>query len=895
MHKNTEARNKDRHKPGYIRPSRRTADSPDSPRPVGRPRTKPIAPPKPPKEKKPKKEPGWKGKFIAVDGEGWNGRYTLLACSAVEYDLYNPRGLSTKACLEYLSGWSIKPGDAMVGFGLSYDFENILRDIPEADYIKLLNNQEITYKNFILKNYIPRKFLEVQRVLDSVNEKGENKKKTIFLQCTLGFFQTSFIKALEKFNIPIPPIIEEGKALRGEFHPKDLEFIKRYNRTELDLIIKLMNSLRDSGKEAFEVIGLKPNFTPRTWFGPGAWASNFLKQTKWVKEHPAFEGPTFELLQAEMEEYLNINPWDANPEKRDLENTIKEINRNKKMIIRDKQEILSLAEWDLFKEIRAHGGIAPSTSGAWAGEYLESIPRTLKRKNGRPLDQMADELGYTVSSLLDAISNRKTPKTPRQLYQEAEAISYHDPDYKELLALEHKIQKAWALEADLIPDHKALKEIADLKEFPFAAAFFGGRIESAAVGEFRQPLFDYDINSAYPFAAANLPWWRSTDLVRVEGFDPLDRMGMYFVEWDCPPGANFYPFPYRAQTGNVFYPPKGRGWYMAPEVHAALNVWGDCIKVSHGYVLYGTDGAGDGITPLPEDKLCTTAQYIIKMAKIRMKAKASHLSYEKALKLVLNSIYGKLIQQVGSHKFLNPFAASWITSTCRAIIARTIGRDEDDSIISIMTDGILSRKELPVTIGENLGQFELKTFDNAIQFMPGVYYLGDTKNPKRNEYKYRGMDKEFDPQKAKEILWEDYWEEAVKVDGKTQTIKHGTYKATLNCFVTRNLSIHQPDRFKEHVFKFVPVEKEEEFTLRSKRAPGPKGYRMYKKENNRFFAPKGVNPMELMLGRGSKPYTLDLPSEVDYGEATTPEELLSEESLNSLIETDIYDLKGGFN
>ena len=864
----------DRHRPGYVRPSRRNA------KPPGRPRTKPPTMPK-----------GWSGRFVAVDGEGWKGRYNLLACSAVDYDLYSPRGLPTRACLEYLSGWSIKGGDALVGFGLSYDFENLLRDIPDEEYIKLINGEKIKYFNFEIKTYIPRKFLEIKKDLGTVDKNGKPRTKTIFLQDVLGFFQTSFIGALEKFNIPIPPIIEEGKAMRGVFKVSDLPFIKRYNREELRLLIELMEALRTAGKDAFKAVGLKPNFTPRTWFGPGAWASNFLRQTHWTDEHPPFAGETAAALENEMEEYIHLSPTEENTEKKEIASIIKEIELNKKNIIRGKKEILEIIEGDIFKDIRALGGIAPSRTGAWAGEYKESIPSTLRRKNGLPLDEMADELGVSVSQLLDEIRNRKPPKSNYTLWQEAEALAEREEEYAALSQTEHKLQKTWAILTDVIPAKANLKKIKDLRENPFAAAFYGGRIEAAAVGEFRGPHYDYDINSAYPYAIANLPAWEAEDLVWVEGYDPARRMGMYFVEWACPPGAAFYPFPYRAGTGNVFYPPAGRGWYMSPEVDAALSVWGQAITVSHGYVLQGTDGSGDGLSRLPDAKLCTTGKKIAEMAVVRLKAKKEGLSWEKALKLLMNSVYGKTIQQVGSHKFLNAFAASWITSTCRAIIARKIGRDTDNRIISVMTDGILSRHPLEVDLGENLGQFEKKEFDHIIQFMPGVYLLENTQTGKR-ESKYRGMDKTFNPEAAKAILWEEYWEEKIKEGDEEKIIKHGAWPITVSVFVTRTLAMHQEKKFGDKRYQFTEVLKEEEFTLRSKRAPGPKGFRLYKKEQFRFFVPKLANPLELEFETGSRPYVLDLPEKKGYDTAKTLEEMLDEDHIGSLMEIDNFDLRG---
>lgn len=877
-----DTRKGDRHKntnrqKGYIRPSRRNPENPDIPRPKGRPR-----------KEKPEK-PGWQGNFVTVDGEGWDGRYTLLACSALDYDLYSPDGLSTRACLRYLTGWGVKGRDALVGFGLSYDFENLLRDLPDEDYKKLLDGEEVGFYEFSLK-YIPRKLLEIKRTYNKVDEQGKPRKKTVFLQDSLGFFQASFQNALKKFNIPVPEIITEGKALRGAFEAGNIKFIKDYNREELRLLIELLEELRKAGEEAFKAVGLKPNFSPRTWYGPGGWASNFLKQTNWIEEHPDFSGHVFEALQKDMMSYYGPAPVPQKPLQhlRDLENALKDARKYAQGIIKGLADSLRESEEfdDIFFRIRERGGIGPSRSGAWTGEYAEFIPRHLKRKNARPLDEVADELGMTAAELLYNIQNRKPKKSWQAIKEEAGREALYIAEYQ---AVQETISKLEEELQNLAPeiDLEALTQWRNLEKYPFAAAFYGGRIESAAVGEFNVRLYDYDINSAYPFAISNLPHWEPEDLIRVDAFDPANRIGMYFIEWECPDGFNMYPFPYRAQTGNVFFPRAGRGWYMSPEVNSAQAVWPGCVKVLRGYVLKDTDGAGDGLTKLPEEKLCTTARKISLMASIRLVAKKKGLSFEKALKLVMNSVYGKTIQQVGSHRYLNPFAASWITSTCRAIIARTIGQDSGNSIISVMTDGILTRKPLPVKLGENLGEFELTEFDKAIQFMPGVYYLENSKTGKK-ESKYRGMDKGFDPHTAKEILWQDV-KKYKGPDG--QEIKEGFYPVKINVFVTRNLAMHQPGKFDAHKYEFFPVEKEEEFSLRSKRKPGRKGFRLHKKERHKFFHPKEADWLEMKF-KGSKPYVLDLPAVEEYDTADTGEKMMDENRINSLLEIDNFDLMG---
>lgn len=642
-----------------------------------------------------------------MDGEGWDGKYTLLSMSSLPYDAYNVDGLSTVDCLNYLTDHDIPSNMAFVGFGLSYDYENILRDLPEEDYLKLKDGEKIRYDNFVI-SYIPRKILEVTLLTGKADDKGKHITKTVFIQDVFGFFQSSFIASLEKWNIEIPEIIHKGKAMRGdEFGPENIEFIKAYNREELRLLIELMERLRDADKKAFDLIGLRPTHGPRIWFGPGSRARTFLNQTNYINQHPPFSGKIFKDLQK--------------------------------------------------------------------------------------------------------------------------------------------------------------KVIKATKEFPFASAFYGGRIESAMIGEYRGRLYDYDINSAYPYAISLLPKWGPEDLVKVIGLDKKHRIGMYYIEWDLSEGINFYPFPFRGPNDNVFFPRRGSGWYMSPEVEAAKKIYPYGIRVKYGYVLENTDGGGDATKRLNDEKLCDTALKVREMATIRLEAKKNKMPAEKVLKLILNSCYGKTIQQVGSHKFLNPFIAAWITSVCRAKIISLIGQDRKNKIISIMTDGILtSRKFINPDIGPNLGQLDVTEFDRVIQFMPGVYYLENEKTGEKVS-RYRGMDKDFSPQKALAYL---------KGNKK--------YKIKMKIFVTRSLAIHQYNAYGDKIYYFVDVEKAEEFRLSSKRYD-PKGtFKLKKEESFSFFPPKEI---DIILAEiGSKPYVLDVdPLEKNYDSAKTLEELTDDRHISSIL------------
>ncbi len=67
----------------------------------------------------------------------------------------------------------------------------------------------------------------------------------------------------------------------------------------------------------------------------------------------------------------------------------------------------------IVQDIRKRGGIAPPRSDSFAGEYRESVPLTLKNKNGLPMDEMAEEMGLSVSDMLTAISEAPSAATKK--------------------------------------------------------------------------------------------------------------------------------------------------------------------------------------------------------------------------------------------------------------------------------------------------------------------------------------------------------------------------------------------------------------------------------------------------------------------------------------------------
>lgn len=764
-----------------------------------------------PKEKKKrksstrrKKSKPWTGRFLAVDGEGWDGKYTLLQMTGQE-DLYRPEGLTTEDILAYLT-WDERglksSRNAIVGYGLGYDFDNWLRDVPQRDYEDLINGAEVEYRDFVL-SYIPRKMLSIRtRDLDGY-------EKTFTVMDTLSFFQSSFVGALEKWGIDVPQIIRDGKAAREEFGADQIDWVRQYNRWELLKLCELLEALREEDEKAFSLLGLDPRHSARIWYGPGSRAANLLDETLWLDEHPPLHLPV-------------ETPASLRPTLVPLH--LVRIEAGK---LAEEAKAAEGAKRDIVLELRDLGGVKvpAKTHPAYHGWHRvpAAVRRRVSARSGMALDEAAEMLGMTLAELLERLETY-APYTPDEDF-EATA--------RRALAWEDETSEWW--------DHM------------FAAAYFGGRIESAYVGECGR-LYGYDLNSAYPYAITHLPWWEPGDLVWVEGLDPEMRMGMYYVRWRLAPGANFYPFPWRSRSGNVFFPPAGEGWVMSPEVYAALLHWPEGIEVVGGLVLQHTEGAGDGIG-FPAQR-ASTGVVLEEMARQRLEAKARGERHEKALKLVMNSVYGKTIQQVGSHKYLSTFAASWITSTCRALIYRAVGPDWDKQVIGIMTDGMYTRRELDVEEGPWLGQWERTEYDEGLFLLPGVYRL--RKNGKEVR-KYRGVSSDIDYDAALRA-----WRQGEK------------YPTKVRIYVTRAMAIHQPNAYGDKAHRFVEIERAEDFSLKSKRQVEG----VDRGERLAWHPPKHAT-----LGEMSTPYMLRLdPAELTLDEADD----LDQAYFDALLDQDLF-------
>ena len=283
-------------------------------------------------------------------------------------------------------------------------------------------------------------------------------------------------------------------------------------------------------------------------------------------------------------------------------------------------------------------------------------------------------------------------------------------------------------------------------------AYAGGRFEVVrygAVGDLSEPVwhayaddpegpsrrvlaplpvaYEYDLNSAYPSALRHVPnlsrgQWLYWD------HDPGPKpFALYHVEYKDPDRHINSPAPlfHRAAKGTISYPCAVTGWYWSPEIDALRAYWVKYDNKQASRIL----GAWVFEEDDPEDR---PFDFIDRLYAKRRALKAGGDGAHTGIKLGLNSLYGKLAQQVGWEEAhdgkplrIPPYHqlewAGYTTSHCRANIMLATLHNRD-AIIAYETDALFSSEPLPVDIGPDLGQWEVTEFSQLTYVQSGVYF-----------------------------------------------------------------------------------------------------------------------------------------------------------------------------
>jgi len=239
-------------------------------------------------------------------------------------------------------------------------------------------------------------------------------------------------------------------------------------------------------------------------------------------------------------------------------------------------------------------------------------------------------------------------------------------------------------------------------------AYAGGRIEVCKIGVHHGPVYDYDVNSAYPSVMEKMPcmkcgYW-SYQRDHIPSGENL--LSLVHIKWDLPEGERFYPFFYRNDKMQICFPSKGEGWYWYPEFKAGYDKYGEYVTVLESYEYIQVCNH-QPFHWIPE-------YYVTRQKWVKNPEFEWQTGGEKIIKLGLNSLYGKTAQQLGG-KSDNPPAyhqlewAGYITSATRARLYEA-ALCVPNSVIGFATDGIFTTRELPLELSRTkaMGAWELK-------------------------------------------------------------------------------------------------------------------------------------------------------------------------------------------
>ena len=245
-------------------------------------------------------------------------------------------------------------------------------------------------------------------------------------------------------------------------------------------------------------------------------------------------------------------------------------------------------------------------------------------------------------------------------------------------------------------------------------AYFGGWFEIMAHGIVHGPSYEYDLNSAYPAVAAELPCLLHGAYSRGEGEPDINPGDLVLVRarvqapGDSPIGAMLH----RNHKGWISRPQITEGWYWLHELSAA----GDAGLLESCEIM-------EWARYEPCD--CKSPLWQLKNLYLMRLAVGKNTSLGKACKLIYNSIYGKFAQTVGYPQYGNPIYASLITAGCRTRILAAIASHQDGAraVLMVATDAVFFRSmhdSLPIT--ETLGEWDYQERHDLTLFKPGVYW-----------------------------------------------------------------------------------------------------------------------------------------------------------------------------
>ena len=269
--------------------------------------------------------------------------------------------------------------------------------------------------------------------------------------------------------------------------------------------------------------------------------------------------------------------------------------------------------------------------------------------------------------------------------------------------------------------------------------FYGGRFELIQRG-FIGYCCLYDINSAYPFALTTLPDITGGRWITRKSIHPHSKIGFFKIIADVDPTVKIAPFPFIKKNKTICYPSgKFRTYVTLHELQMIENDPRIKYKILESYQFIPNKNCNYPFKTFIEE------QYYKRLA-----LKKTGNKLEKAIKIILNSIYGKTAQRTNKvmGNLFNPVIASYITGFTRAYLYRFMKENNlENDVVAFATDSIAVRKKISDLGNEELGDMKLDNEAHDVIFLSNGFYRF------KGAWKKRGIG--YDNEKKQEIEHED--------------------------------------------------------------------------------------------------------------------------------------------
>ena len=308
-------------------------------------------------------------------------------------------------------------------------------------------------------------------------------------------------------------------------------------------------------------------------------------------------------------------------------------------------------------------------------------------------------------------------------------------------------------------------------------AYFGGRVDLLKQGNHQGVIHEYDLSSAYPSFAVDLPnmtsgrWERvlnpTREQVESASMVSMFQLRTHHYENDLP----FYALPFRTTSGAIYYPPLVEGVYMRDHVIAALKHY-DYFEKQKRLCHHGVNPSGPSLEivsgwlfhPASDEKPFAWIRELFDYRASLPKNDARG----QVVKLGINSVYGKFAQSVGKRgmppRFVSWFFAAAITAGTQRRVVEA-GLTNPDAVVMFATDGVYSTQPLDVTVSEKktLGGWEHTVVEcGGVFVQSGIYLLRykplkETYTDREEENKFfKTRTRGFSPQHIKIVEGKSY-------------------------------------------------------------------------------------------------------------------------------------------